>query len=105
MKNFTKTDVDIAFNHVFNDFHELGKSKKLFDPDINMANSWSRLISGKNIQPHDLILLNHERLEHDYMYVTHNMDYSKAHKKTNETFNYSEALKKTFREGDKNGNI
>ena len=104
MRNFTKKDIDIAFNHVFNEIHELREGRKLFDPEINMAHSWERLISGKNIQPHDLILLKHERLEHDYMYETGKMDYDTAHAKTNETFDYGLALQR-YLERKNNGNI
>lgn len=92
MKDFTKEDVDIAFNHVFNDIHLLKDGESLFHPEVNMAESWERLITGKDIQSHDLILLKHERLEHDYMYVRGNMDYDTAHAKTDETYNYANAL-------------
>ena len=92
MKDFTKEDVDIAFNHVFNDIHLLKDGESLFHPEVNMAESWERLITGKDIQSHDLILLKHERLEHDYMYVRGNMDYDTAHAKTDETYNYGNAL-------------
>ena len=92
MKDFTKEDVDIAFNHVFNYIHLLKDGESLFHPEVNMAESWERLITGKDIQSHDLILLKHERLEHDYMYVRGNMDYDTAHAKTDETYNYGNAL-------------
>lgn len=92
MKDFTREDVDIAFNHVFNDIHILKDGESLFHPEVNMAESWERLITGKDIQSHDLILLKHERLEHDYMYVRGNMDYDTAHAKTDETYNYGNAL-------------
>lgn len=92
MKDFTKEDVDIAFNHVFNDIHILKDGESLFHPEVNMAESWERLINGRDIQSHDLILLKHERLEHDYMYVRGNMDYDTAHAKTDKTYNYGNAL-------------
>ena len=92
MKDFTKEDVDIAFNHVFNDIHILKDGESLFLPEVNMAESWERLITGKDIQSHDLILLKHERLEHDYMYIRGNMGYDTAHAKTDEIYNYGKAL-------------
>ena len=104
MKDFTKEDVDIAFNHVFNDIHILKDGESLFHPEINMAESWERLIIGKDIQSHDLILLKHERLEHDYMYVRGNMDYDTAHAKTDETYNYGKALTR-YLERKNNGKI
>ena len=103
-KDFTKEDVDIAFNHVFNDIHILKDGESLFHPEINMAESWERLITGKDIQSHDLILLKHERLEHDYMYVRGNMDYDTAHAKTDETYNYGKALTR-YLERKNNGKI
>lgn len=93
MKDFTKKDVEIAFNHVFNDTHDLEKGKSLFVPDYDMAQSWARLISGKDIQSRDLILLRHERLERDLMYVD-GMDYRTAHDKTDERYNYRRLLTK-----------
>lgn len=104
MKDFTKEDVDIAFNHVFNDIHILKDGESLFHPEINMAESWERLITGKDIQSHDLILLKHERLEHDYMYVRGNMDYDTAHAKTDETYNYGKGLTR-YLERKNNGKI
>lgn len=104
MKDFTKEDVDIAFNHVFNDIHLLKDGESLFHPEIDIAESWERLITGKDIQSHDLILLKHERLEHDYMYVRGNMDYDTAHAKTDETYNYSKALTR-YLERKNNGKI
>lgn len=97
MKDFSKLDVDIAFNHVFNDIHDLYEGKSLFTPDYDMAQSWNRLINGNQIEKHDLILLRHERLEHDYMYKE-NLDYSTAHRKTSAYFNYADALRK-YKEG------
>lgn len=97
MKDFSKDDVDIAFNHVFNDLHELHDGKGLFTPEYDMAQSWNRLINGNQIEQHDLILLRHERLEHDYMYKE-NLDYNTAHRKTSAYFNYADAVRK-YKEG------
>lgn len=89
MEDFSKKDVDIAFDHVFNDLHELGEGETLFRPDYNMAQSWNRLINNKDIQEHDLILLRHERLEHDYMYKM-GMKYQEAHDKVSEIYLYKD---------------
>ena len=94
MEKFTKKDVDIAFDHVFNNIHNLKEGRMLFRPEPDMARSWERLIIGKNIQQHDLILLKHERLEHDYMYVTNNLDYDSAHALTDKKYNYARAVEK-----------
>ncbi|MGM0124875.1 hypothetical protein IGI37_002269 [Enterococcus sp. AZ194] len=94
MKDFSKKDIDIAFNHVFNDIHELENGLSLFKPDYDMAQSWNRLINGNSIQAHDLLLLRHERLEHDYMYVVDKLDYDSAHAKTNKSYDYNSNIPK-----------
>ena len=98
MSDFSKRDVDIAFDHVFNDIHDLENGKGLFTPDPDMAYSWTRLINDESIREHDLILLRHERCERDYM--KKGMDYHKAHVETDSKFDYAGALKK-YKEGRK----
>lgn len=88
MKDFSKKDVDIAFDHVFNDIHELDDGKGLFKPDFEMAQSWNRLIKDDGIKEHDLILLKHERLEHDLMYKE-GMNYYEAHKHASKKYRYT----------------
>lgn len=87
MKNFTREDVEIAFNHVFNNIHNLEDGRGLFKPDYDMAQSWNRLINLKDVQEHDIILLKHERLEHEYMYKD-GLDYNTAHDKVSEKYLY-----------------
>ena len=54
--------------HVFLNEYDLGRKKpSRFDPDYDMAVSWQRLTEGKNIQEMDLVMLNHELMEHDLM--------------------------------------
>lgn len=94
MHSFSKEDVDIAFDHVFNDLHEFESGKKLFYPEYDMAQSWNRLINQpENIQAHDLVLLKHERLEHDMMYKD-GLNYREAHDKTSEVYLYAPPKKK-----------
>ena len=54
MEKFTKKDVDIAFDHVFNNIHNLKEGRMLFRPEPDMARSWERLIIGKNDSAHAL---------------------------------------------------
>lgn len=94
MHSFSKEDVDIAFDHVFNDLHEFESGKKLFYPEYDMAHSWNRLINQpENIQAHDLVLLKHERLEHDMMYKD-GLNYREAHDKTSEVYLYAPPKRK-----------
>lgn len=50
-------------NHVFIQEHDLLDGHRRFDPSFEMAQSWQRLIDGKDIRECDLVLLKHEYLE------------------------------------------
>lgn len=50
--------------HIFIKKHDLGNAEKEhFYPSYDMAQSWQRLIQGKEIKEQDLVLLKHEYLE------------------------------------------
>ena len=85
------------FEHVFVKEHMLGGMQKRFDPDYDMAESFRRLLEGKNIKPHDIVMLKHEELELNLM-KQYNMLYEKAHEIANQSHNYSEALKEFLKE-------
>lgn len=88
---FSQSDVEKIYNHIFINEYDLEDGRKRFDPSYDMAESWRRLseIGGKNIQPHDLVMLNHELMEHDLM--AKGMKYDEAHELTNKTYNYQKA--------------
>ena len=73
--------------------HDLGNdSLEYFYPDYEIAQSWQRLMDPKmKIQPHDLILLEHEHAE--YIYMQKGLSQEEAHRKAEEQFNYAMALK------------
>ena len=87
----SQSDVETIYNHIFINESDLEDGRKRFDPSYDMAESWRRLseIGGKNIQPHDLVMLNHELMEHDLM--AKGMKYDEAHELTNRTYNYQKA--------------
>ena len=87
----SQSDVEKIYNHIFINKYDLEDGRKRFDPNYDMAESWRRLseIGGKNIQPHDLVMLNHELMEHDLM--AKGMKYDEAHELTNKTYNYQKA--------------
>lgn len=87
----SQSDVEKIYNHIFINEYDLEDGRKRFDPNYDMAESWRRLseIGGKNIQPHDLVMLNHELMEHDLM--EKGMKYDEAHELTNKTYNYQKA--------------
>ena len=64
-----------------------GKGLSRFDSSYDMAVSWQRLIEGKNIQEMDVVLLNHELLEHNLM-TEQGMPYHIAHELSNTQYNY-----------------
>ena len=79
--------------HLFMKKHDLGEyGTKRFDPDYDIAQSWQRLIDGKNIQPHDHILLKHEYAEQAYMSKGYSQQ--QAHDMANKKYNYAESIKK-----------
>lgn len=56
-----------------------------------MAQSWQRLIDGRNIQDRDIVLLNHEFLES--VLESEGLVSYLAHRQTEKIYNYSAALK------------
>lgn len=80
------------FDHVFITEHFLQGEWKRFDTSYYMAESFRRLSEGKEIQPHDLILLKHEWLELGLM-KRYNYDYDTAHRITERKYNYAVALR------------
>lgn len=73
-------------NYSFIDEHELITGKERFYPDFHIAQSWQRLIEGKNIQKHDLLLLEHEMYE--LILVEDGIPQAEAHNLTNAIYNY-----------------
>lgn len=86
-----RRDVRKVYNHMFINEYDLIGGKKRFDPDIDMAESWQRLFLGKNVQEHDIIMLRHELMEWQLMNKK-GLPYREAHKKTNGTWNFEQAL-------------
>lgn len=82
-----------VYEHVFEKEHSFRNGeKKHFDPDYDMAQSFQRILEGKDIKPHDITLLRHERLEYLLM-KKYNMVYEDAHSIAERKYNYSKGLK------------
>ena len=94
-------DIDKIFAHVFEIEHlfDDGSIHK-FIPDYDMAQSWIRLREGKNIQPHDLILLKHELMEGEIVGTGATVPYEPVHDEVEKTYNYVSALRKYLEEND-----
>lgn len=96
---FSERDVRQVYNHVFENHYDLEGGRRRFDPDYDMAQSWERLFSGKNIQTHDFTLLRHELLESKLM--AEGLDYETAHKKTQREYDYlADLIKWQIERGD-----
>lgn len=84
-------EVGVALDHLFYTKHELEKGFAYFEEDYDIAESIQRLRDGRNIQPHDLILIQHEALEAEYM--SSGMSFDEAHSKAESQYNYTLALR------------
>ena len=86
--DFSEEDISQIKNHVFMEKHDLGGVEpEYFYPNYEMAQSWQRLIDGKNIQKHDITLLNHEKMESNLMKQGYSQE--KAHSMTEKIYNYA----------------
>ena len=61
---------------------------ELFDPDCAIAQSWQRLMIGKDIKPHDLTLIKHELLEMEIKSSNKNISHDDAHEMASQKYNY-----------------
>ncbi len=85
---FSEDIIQSVKSYVFIDEHDLdGGVRAKFYPNYEMAQSWQRMIDGKNIQPHDLTMIKHELLEMEY--VKQGMTQADAHKLASKKYNYS----------------
>lgn len=89
-----------VYQHVFIDNHSLADGVHPFYPSYDMAQSFQRLLEGKNIHEHDLILLRHEHLERELMH-RYGKDYETAHLLTEQKYNFRVALDKWKKRGEK----
>ena len=84
---FRIADIQRIKNHVFYKEHELYDGERgRFYPSYHMAQSWQRLIDGRNIQTRDIVLLNHEFLES--VFEAGGLVSYKAHDETEPIYNY-----------------
>lgn len=84
---FAEKDIEAVRQYIFFEKHDLGiNGVRRFFPSYMMAESWRRMFEGKDIQPHDLILIKHELLERQYMMA--GIPQNIAHEKAEQKYNY-----------------
>ena len=89
-----------VFEHIFRKEHLFANGKtRMFDPDYDMAQSFSRIFNGKDIENHDIIMLKHELFESQIMAENPKIIYDEAHELTNKKYNYEDALKDFKKKG------
>jgi len=76
--------------YIFEDEHDLLEGYARFAPSYDMAQSWQRLIDGKNIKEQDLVLLKHEYLE--MILVERGLPQNEAHVQASIKHNYAKYL-------------
>ena len=91
---FKEEHISLVKEHLFLKKHDLESGKNIyFYPDYDIAESWQRLIDGKNIQEHDLILIKHEYLEQALM-NRRGLSQREAHSRAEKFYNYKVAVEK-----------
>jgi len=90
---FKIDDVRKIKEHIFFNKYDLGdENPSRFDPIYDIAISWQRLISGKEIKEMDMVLLYHELMEYELM-NQQGMKYIAAHHIAEQAYNYSKFVK------------
>lgn len=99
----SKEEISEIKNFVFMQKHDLGNGVlEYFAPNYAMAESWQRLIDGKSIQKHDITLLRHEHMERSLM--RQGFTQEKAHRLTEQRFNYKKESEEYYAEISKHQN-
>ncbi len=98
---FSESDVDRIFAHLFELDHLFRDgSIHRFYPDYYIQQSWMRLREGKKIQPHDIILLQHELAEATIMGTSRTVVYEDVHEEISKQYNYAAALREYLKTHD-----
>ncbi len=101
---FKEDEIDTVYSHIFIQSHWISKQNgkgmqyRRFYADNEMADSWERLRTGKDIQEHDIIMLKHELLEIKYM--NEGKTSIEANRLADELYNYTNAVAKWLKNGN-----
>ena len=91
---FNYEQIQLIKDYVFYEVHRNSKDELVrFAATYDMAESWRRLSEhkGKNIKPHDILMLHHEALEIAILLTTPNCTQIQAHAMAEQKFNYKQA--------------
>lgn len=98
---YSERDISAVKAFIFEEEHELSPGVfSRFEPSYEMAESWQRLIDGKNIQKHDLTLLAHEITEKRLMDSGYTQE--KAHIAATRKYNYAKEAYEYYDKTDGN---
>jgi hypothetical protein len=87
---FTAEEIKSIKDFIFYEEHDLSDGYERFAPSYEMAQSWQRLIDGKDIKPHDITMLKHEILEKEL--ITQGLSQTEAHIEASKIYNYTAEL-------------
>lgn len=88
----TNEEARNVYEHVFINEHKFTDGRvERFAPDYDMAESFRRILEGKNVKQHDITMINHEKLEFELM-EQYNMVYEEAHAIAESKYNYKKEL-------------
>lgn len=92
--DFSYEDIFQIKTHIMIEQHLFADgSIRKFDPDIDYALAWQRLIKGDRVQETDILLLNHELAESKYMKKT-GCTYEEAHDYATAAYDWWSAVQK-----------
>lgn len=100
-KNLNKSEADIrkVKAYLFEDESlvdpDTGERRR-FDPDCAIAQSWQRLMIGKDIKQHDRTLIEHELYEMKIKHENPGIDHQKAHELATKKYDYRGEVKKYY---------
>lgn len=89
-KNISKKQEEIE------DIKEYLFNNDKFKPDCAIAQSWQRLMQGKDIKQHDYTLIEHELYEMKLKKENPDITHQEAHKKASERFNYQKEVSEYY---------
>ena len=80
----TETEIQSIKDYLFNN--------DSFEPDCAIAQSWQRLMSGKDIKDHDKVLIEHELYEMKLKKENKNMSHTEAHAIATRKYDYQKGV-------------